>query len=910
MLTTSGWLLYSWPPKESVKTLMITSSNAFKLLLVVYMYIYGAGTQIAHAQTVPASEVRMASKTAPAPLSGAYKLYVDTADGTFHCLNPSGTSCMPAGTGGGGSGTVTSVGLTVPGVLFTVSGSPITGAGSFTFTLINQNANTVLAGPATGVPAAPGFRSIVAADIPTLNQSTTGNAATATALDHTPTLCAAGSYATGITASGTGTGCTVEHVGTVTTFTTTTWPSWLTPAITNASTTPNLNVSAGIVPETNGGTGANNTVGVAGHVLRSNGTHYVDSAIQVADVPALGCSQEPALTGDVTSPSGSCATTIATTIPNPHILSGNLTATAGQNILNAYNIDGSLWVDGNKYTTIAAAYADCPATGGVVNVPTGYSETLAASITAKASCGIMFHGNCAITMGTFQFIVPAGVNGVFIDNEIPWGGNANICNWSYTGTGNAFQIGSTSGDTFSFRLRNIAIELDSVTTSVGIYATRLIRYQLDRFVVSGVGGTATGAGVVLDGTTTYTGNGDIIQPIFAGLKFGIRFIGTGIDAGNVNNVYGGSMIAPAASSIGLDFQATSVGNIVWNFDCEVLSTCANFASLANNNIVYMWHSTNTTDVAFASGTLGNKVYVIGPQNAVPVVSDSSPANSGNSVIVPKNTKEDLNGNITYGGNVTVNGGTATVSTSTFPLVRFNASGGATDSKNYEFLGTSSQFIIRHNNDALNTAANALIVNNSGNSITSVNIPAGATLFQEDAPATFSSTANKTGQADIVADSSAINTTETIVVKTPALAASRLIPGTHVRFTLVGTCTTTAANVSTFTLRMGTNGTTADTAIATPVTSVAGTTGTSIPFKVVLDFTVRTASATGTGFVTLQLDSQGTTGITATQTPNFILPTMSTFNTTTASNILSLSYKSAATTTTSTFKQAVIEFIQN
>ena len=37
----------------------------------------------------------------------------------------------------------------------------------------------------------------------------------------------------------------------------------------------------------NGGTGANNTVGAAGHVLRSNGTDYVDSAIQAADVPTL-----------------------------------------------------------------------------------------------------------------------------------------------------------------------------------------------------------------------------------------------------------------------------------------------------------------------------------------------------------------------------------------------------------------------------------------------------------------------------------------------------------------------------------------------------------------------------------------------------------------------------------------------
>ena len=175
---------------------------------------------------------------------------------------------------------------------------------------------------------------------------------------------------------------------------------------------------------------------------------------------------------------------------------------------------------------------------------------------------------------------------------------------------------------------------------------------------------------------------------------------------------------------------------------------------------------------------------------------------------------------------------------------------------------------------------------------------------------FSRGLNKTGQADIIADSAGINTTETIIAKTPALIANRLIVGTHIRMILTGTCNASVANTSTFTVRMGTLGTTGDTAIATAVTGVSGTGAAAIPFKAVIDFTVRTIGASGTGFITLQVDSQGLTGIIAAQTPAIILPAMSTFNTTTASNILSVSYKSAATTTTSTFKQAVIEFIQN
>jgi hypothetical protein len=67
----------------------------------------------------------------------------------------------------GGSGTVTSVGLTMP-TGFSVSGSPVTGAGTLAVTLSNETANFVWAGPTTGSPAPPTFRALVAGDIPAL----------------------------------------------------------------------------------------------------------------------------------------------------------------------------------------------------------------------------------------------------------------------------------------------------------------------------------------------------------------------------------------------------------------------------------------------------------------------------------------------------------------------------------------------------------------------------------------------------------------------------------------------------------------------------------------------------------------------------------------------------------------------
>jgi len=60
-------------------------------------------------------------------------------------------------------GTVASVGLTAP-AQYAVAGSPVTTSGTLALSWVNQNANTVLAGPASGVPAAPTFRTMVGAD--------------------------------------------------------------------------------------------------------------------------------------------------------------------------------------------------------------------------------------------------------------------------------------------------------------------------------------------------------------------------------------------------------------------------------------------------------------------------------------------------------------------------------------------------------------------------------------------------------------------------------------------------------------------------------------------------------------------------------------------------------------------------
>ena len=74
-------------------------------------------------------------------------------------------------TSGAGSGTVTSVAMTVPSGVFTITGTPITTSDTLQVGLVNQLANTVWAGPTSGAEDVPTFRGLVSDDIPSLDAS-------------------------------------------------------------------------------------------------------------------------------------------------------------------------------------------------------------------------------------------------------------------------------------------------------------------------------------------------------------------------------------------------------------------------------------------------------------------------------------------------------------------------------------------------------------------------------------------------------------------------------------------------------------------------------------------------------------------------------------------------------------------
>lgn len=78
-----------------------------------------------------------------------------------------------------GTGTVSSVGLSLPTSVFGISGSPVTGTGTLTAAFISQGANTVF-GNCTGSGALPTFCSLVAGQIPSTLNATNINGLTVT----------------------------------------------------------------------------------------------------------------------------------------------------------------------------------------------------------------------------------------------------------------------------------------------------------------------------------------------------------------------------------------------------------------------------------------------------------------------------------------------------------------------------------------------------------------------------------------------------------------------------------------------------------------------------------------------------------------------------------------------------------
>lgn len=255
--------------------------------------------------------------------------------GAYPSSNPSGyTNNTGTVTSVGGTGTVS--GLSLSGNV-TTSGN-LTLGGTLAVTPSNfasQTANTVLAAP-NGSTGTPTFRALVAADIPTLNQNTTGTASNVTgtvgianggtgattrqaAMDALAGAVTSGQYLRG---NGTDVVMSAIQAADVPTL--------------NQNTTGTASNVTGTVAVANGGTGATTLTGY----VKGSGTSAMtaSSTVPVTDLSGtLQAGQFPALTGDVTTAAGSLATAIGN-------ISANATTKALREIVRTWTAQGAAYV--------------------------------------------------------------------------------------------------------------------------------------------------------------------------------------------------------------------------------------------------------------------------------------------------------------------------------------------------------------------------------------------------------------------------------------------------------------------------------------------------------------------------------------------------------------------------------------
>jgi hypothetical protein len=166
--------------------------------------------------------------------------------------------------------------------------------------------------------------------------------------------------------------------------------------------------------------------------------------------------------------------------------------------------------------------------------------------------------------------------------------------------------------------------------------------------------------------------------------------------------------------------------------------------------------------------------------------------------------------------------------------------------------------------------------------------------------------NNVQQSSIVTPSSAIANSDTKISSGLYVPANTLTAGTLIRFTVLGTCTSSAGGAGVFTIRYGTGNVVADGSIGT-LTFTAQTSGSAIPFKLTIDITHRVIGASGTIYGYGTLVNQGTIGIYTLATGVFVI-TPATFASN-AAGYLNLSYISGNANTATTFQQVITEIIK-
>jgi len=299
-------------------------------------------------------------------------------------------------------------------------------------------------------------------------------------------------------------------------------------------------------------------------------------------------------------------------------------------------------VQDQRYGTLQSAYNALPATGGVVVVPPGYTETFTSNLVMnKPFSGFMFMGRASIQMGVYKIIMNDSCPGQFIDNI---GGQSGGDYWAqidrgvffkFTGSGTAIEVGQgtlvAGSEEDCFRvLRGFALNIEYASAgTIGIQVNNQLRMLIEGVNVKAGGGAASAmVGLQLRAVSTgYVGWVNIRDSFFSGGYIGVETVGQC----NLSTWIGGGCSTSPSPGVtygilrGVNSGASFV---VRNIEIAGATRAVRVSSGVSYDYYENYGESNTYDVYFDAGASFNTYKRLVMDGAI-AVSDGNGAASTN-----------------------------------------------------------------------------------------------------------------------------------------------------------------------------------------------------------------------------------------------------------------------------------------